>query len=134
MKRYWAAMVCTAFAAEASEISSNVKPLLKDEVLIVRMRAAEFLGRIGEINPQLTLIEIVNTTPNSVEATEALNSVVWFKDFFNGKYPVKRSDFHPVSDGADVDDRLNYINGVPYPPKAGKGNARKKRAAKNKKQ
>ena len=97
------------------------------------MRAAEFLGRIGKINPQVTLIEIVNTTQNSVEATEALNSVVWFKDFFNGKYPVKRSDFNPVSDGADVDDRLNYINGVPYPPKSGKANGRKKRAAKSKK-
>ncbi len=133
MKRYWAAMTCTAFAEDAAEIAANVKPLLKDEVLIVRMRAAEFLGRIGEINPQDTLTQIVNTTQNSVEATEALNSVVWFKDFFNGKYPVKRSDFNPVSNGADVDDRLNYINGIPYPPKAGKGNGRKKRTAKNKK-
>lgn len=132
MKRYWAAMTCTAFAADAAEIAANVKPLLKDEVLIVRMRAAEFLGRIGEINPQDTLAQIVNTTQNSVEATEALNSVVWFKDFFNGEYPVKRSDFNPVSNGADVDDRLNYINGIPYPPKAGKGNGRKKRTAKNK--
>ncbi|MCH1439968.1 MAG: HEAT repeat domain-containing protein, partial [Rubripirellula sp.] len=133
MKRYWAAMTCTAFAADAEEIMANVKPLLKDDALIVRMRAAEFLGRIGKINPQTTLIQIVNTTQNSVEATEALNSVVWFRDFFNDKYPVKRSDFNPVSDGADVDDRLNYINGIPYPPKGAKGKARKQRTTKSKK-
>jgi len=59
--------------------------------------------------------------------------VVWFKDFFNDRYPVKRADFNPVSMGADVDDRLNYINGIPYPPKAGKPKGRKKRAAKQKK-
>lgn len=132
MKRYWAAMACTAFAEEASGISDNVVPLLKDDVLVVRMRAAEFLGRIGKVNPQITLTEIVNTTENSVEATEALNSVVWFKDFFNGKYPVQRSDFNPISRGADVDDRLNYINGVPYPPNARKGKGRKQRAPQNK--
>ena len=133
MKRYWAAMSCTAFAEEASGITDNAKTLLKDPVLAVRMRAAEFLGRIGAINPQVTLTEIVNTTQNSVEATEALNSVVWFRDFFNDRYPVKRADFHPVSMGADVDDRLNYINGIPYPPKAGKPKGRKKRAAPQKK-
>ena len=58
-----------------------------------------------------------------------LNAVVFFRDFFAGRYPVQRSDFHPVSKGADIDDRLNYINGAPYPrkpAKAKKGKARKK--------
>ena len=48
---------------------------------------------------------------------EALNSVVFFRDFFGDRYGVERSDFHPACKGADIDDRLNYINGVPYPPK-----------------
>ena len=130
MKRYWAAMACTAFADEASVLADDAKGLLNDPSQIVRIRAAEFLGRIGAVNPLITLTDVVNTTKNSVEATEALNSVVWFKDFFNGKYPVKRSDFQPVSNGADVDDRLNYINGIPYPAKAKKPKNRKKRAAK----
>ncbi len=67
--------------------------------MTVRIRAAEFLGLIGEINPQTVLTEIVNTTENPVVATEALNSTVWFRDFFADQYPVKRSDFHPVSQG-----------------------------------
>jgi len=128
MRRYWGSMVCTAFGEDASEMTEDAKRLLNDPSLIVRVRAAEFLGRIGAINPQTTLTEVVNTTKNSVEATEALNSVVWFKDFFNDRYPVKRSDFQPVSNGADVDDRLNYINGIPYPPKQKRSKNQKKHA------
>ena len=125
MKRYWAAMTCAAIGKEAAELTTAVEPLLEDPVLMVRVRAAEFLGRIGAINPQPTLIEVVNTTTNSVEATEALNAVVWFKDFFKEQYAVRRSDFHPKSDGADIAARLNYINGIPYPPKSPKTKKRK---------
>jgi hypothetical protein len=97
--------------------------------MTVRIRAAEFLGLIDEINPQTVLTEIVNTTDNPVVATEALNSTVWFRDFFADQYPVRRSDFHPVSQGGDIDDRLNYINGVPYPAKKPRANNRRKKAA-----
>lgn len=115
MIRYWSAMVCSAFGESAASLAEDVRPLLEDESLTVRIRAAEFLGLIGAINPQPVLTEVVNTTPNAVEATEALNSVVWFRDFFDGRYPVERSDFDPVSEGADIDRRLDYINGDPYP-------------------
>ena len=73
------------------------------------------------------LTNIVNTTDDGVVATEALNSIVWFRDFFNDRYPVKRSDFYPVCQGGDVDDRLNYINGVPYPPKPKKAKGKRKK-------
>jgi uncharacterized sulfatase len=128
MIRYWAAMACTALGKHAAPISADARPLLKDDSMTVRIRAAEFLGLIDEINPQTILTEIVNTTDNPVVATEALNSTVWFRDFFADQYPVERSDFHPVSQGGDIDDRLNYINGVPYPPKKPKANKRRKKA------
>jgi len=117
MIRYWGAMACSSFGEEAADLAGCVKPLLKDDCPIVRVRAVEFLGIIGEQNPQPILTEIVNTTQDPVLATEALNSVVFFRDFFQNRYPVDRSDFHPVSKGGDIDDRLNYINGVPYPPR-----------------
>ncbi len=129
MHRYWAAMVCTAHGESAKSLVDSVQPLLNDESEVVRIRAAEFLGLVGAINPQQTLTNLVNTTKDAVVATEALNSVVWFRDFFDDRYPVKRSDFHPISSGADIDDRLNYINGVPYPPKAKGKRGKKKKAA-----
>ncbi len=127
MIRYWGATACSSFGKEAAELADDVKPLLKDDSLIVRVRAAEFLGLIGRIKPQPVLTNIVNTTPNPVLATEALNSVVWFRDFFEDRYPVNRADFRPLSKGGDVDDRLNYINGIPYPPKPAKARKRKKK-------
>ncbi len=117
MIRYWGAMVCTSFGKQAADLAGNVQPLLKDDSMIVRVRAAEFLGLVGKVNPQSSLTDVVNETQDPVLATEALNSVVWFRDFFQDRYPVKRADFHPVSKGGDIDDRLNYINGVPYPPR-----------------
>lgn len=127
MKRYWAAMVCTAFGESAKNLVTVVEPMLDDESEVVRIRVAEFLGRIGAINPQDALTKIVNTTHDPIVATEALNSIVWFKDFFSGKYPVKRSEFTPKVMGADVDDRLNYINGIPYPLKRPKNRGKQKK-------
>ena len=129
MTRYWAAMACTAFGDQAKSLVGDVKELLNDDAEAVQMRAAEFLGLVGATNPQTKLTQLVNTTENPVLATEALNSVVWFRDFFGDRYPVKRSDFNPVSNGADVDDRLNYINGVPYPKKPAKNKGKKKKKA-----
>lgn len=126
MVRYWAAMACTAFGETAAPLADAAKPLLKDSSEIVRVRAAEFLGRIGALDPQTILVPLVNTTQDPIVATEALNSVVWFRDHFGGTYPVERSDFHPVAQGADLDDRLNYLNGIPYPPNANKAKKTKK--------
>jgi hypothetical protein len=52
-----------------------------------------------------------------VEATEALNAVVLFRDRIEGGYPVDVSRLKPVARGADINDRLNYLRGNPYPPK-----------------
>jgi arylsulfatase A-like enzyme len=123
MKRYWGAMVCTHFGKAAAPLTDLVRALLDDKSESVRVRALEFLGSTGVLNPQPALTGIVNGTQDPVLAVEALNAVVWFKDHFDGKFPVKRSDFHPVKAGGDIDDRLNYINGIPYPAegrKAGK--------------
>ena len=127
MQRYWGVMVCTSFGKEASPLTDLVRPLLDDASEIVRVRALEFLGSTGTVNPQPTLIALVNKTEDPVLAVEALNSVVWFRDHFDGKYPVQRSDFHPAKTGGDIDDRLNYINGVPYPKD---GAAKKKKGKK----
>ncbi len=133
MRRYWAAMVCASFGKSASELADDFLPLLKDPQDVVRIRTAEFLGQTGVVNPQPTLVDVVNTTDDPVIATEALNSIVWFRDFFQNRYPVQRSDFNPDASGADVDDRLNYINGIPYPAKKTAKQKKKKNSGRPKK-
>ena len=120
MIRYWAVMATTAFGEKAKDLTDDVAKLAADPSEIVQVRAAEFLGITGARNPQPLLTKIVNSTDDPVVATEALNSIVYFKDFYGDRYSVKRSDFSPQAKGADIDDRLNYINGVPYPPRAQK--------------
>lgn len=122
MKRYWGAMVCAALGTKAVRVASDAAGLVRDKSMPVRIRAAEFLGQVGAINPQEVLIEVVNSTKDPVEATEALNAVVWFRDFFQDQFPVTRDDFHPICEGADIEDRLNYINGAPYPNEARRKN------------
>ncbi|MBN2473292.1 MAG: sulfatase-like hydrolase/transferase [Pirellulales bacterium] len=117
MVRCWGATVCSCFGKQAADLADRVEALLGDDAEIVRVRALESLGILGRRNPQPALAEIVNATGNPVLATEALNSVVFFRDLFRGRYGADRADFHPVCQGADIDDRLNYINGVPYPPR-----------------
>lgn len=121
-------MGCAAFGQQAAPLADFVRPLLDDPAECVRVRAIEFLGSIGQMQPQPALIEIVNTTPDPVLAVEALNAVAWFKDHFDDRFPVKRADFHPQVSGGDIDDRLNYINGIPYPKEAGKNGGKAKKA------
>ncbi|MEM7391322.1 MAG: sulfatase-like hydrolase/transferase, partial [Verrucomicrobiota bacterium] len=125
MTRYWAAMVCSSFGKDAATLADQVKALLKDTGPVVRMRAAEFLGLIGKQNPQPVLTDIVNTTRDPFEATEALNSIVYFRDELKNGYAIEVKDLKPIG-GADVNDRINYLKGTPYPPK-------KKRKPKKKK-
>jgi hypothetical protein len=123
--RYWGAMAAAAFGPEASVLADSARPLLKDDNLMVRVRAAEFLGGLRSIDPQPVLRKIVNSTENPVEATEALNAVVHFRDLLTDPYPIDVATLKPLSKGADVMDRWNYLNGDPYPKKKKKPAARK---------
>ena len=109
--RFWAVTNCTTWGEDARVLVAEVRPLLADASLEVRTRAAEFLGRIGAIDPQPVLAEIVNSADDAVIVTQTLNSIVWFRDFFDDRYPVNASDLHPVAQGADIDDRLDYLRG-----------------------
>ncbi|MFT5093641.1 MAG: hypothetical protein ACI93T_002470 [Porticoccaceae bacterium] len=100
-------------------------PLLKDDHLIVRIRAAEFFGLIGHLNPQLILASIVNNTDNPVEAGEALNSIVYFRDCHQPAYPIDPSSLKPQTKGDIITRRIDYLNGEPY-----KSNKRKKQPKK----
>lgn len=80
-KRYWALIVCSAFGDEAA----NIVPLAKqvagnDDVLINRVRAAEFLGLIGAQNPVNTMTDALYSCTDQNEALLITNSMVLMQD------------------------------------------------------
>ena len=60
--------------------------------------AVSVVGAPG-VTTLVTAIAATTTAEDPVLATEALNSIVFFRDFFQDRYPVKRADFQPVSRG-----------------------------------
>ena len=112
--RYSAAMACSAMGKKATSLASDVAPSIHDESLVVRIRATEFLGLIDKINPQPMLAEIVNRTSNPVEAGEALNSIVYFRDCHQPAYAIDASTLKPKTKGDIITRRIDYLNGEPY--------------------
>ena len=112
--RYSAAMTCSEIGAEATSLAEKVIPLIHDNSLVVRIRAAEFLGLINTIDPQPILADIVNRTSNPVEAGEALNSIVYFRDCHQPAYPIDAALLKPVTTGDIITRRIDYLNGEPY--------------------
>ena len=112
--RYSAAMTCSEIGAEATSLAEKVIPLIHDNSLVVRIRAAEFLGLINTIDPQPILADIVNRTSNPVEAGEALNSIVYFQDCHQPAYPIDAVLLKPVTTSDIITRRIDYLNGEPY--------------------
>lgn len=109
MKRYWGAMVCAAMEEQASELTGQVRPLLEDPNPMVRVRAAEFLGRLGEIDPRRVLIDVVNGTTHPVEQLIALNTVVYFHEHTETAYPFDAENFKTVQPGTTAMRRIEYL-------------------------
>ncbi len=116
--RYWATTVCASFGKEASELVKEARPLLKDDDLMVRVRAAEFLGQIGAVDPRTTLTKVINTTENPIELLIALNAAVFFQDHNQVAYPFDPSTFHlKVKEIGESYRRIAYLGGDDDPPK-----------------
>lgn len=111
MERYWAATVCASFGEDASELVGTIRPLLEDEDRMVRVRAAEFLGRIGKIDPREVLIDVVNASKHPVEHLIALNAAAFFHE--NGKmaYPMDPANLKTVSPNSEAQRRVQYFSG-----------------------
>ncbi|MDF1737645.1 MAG: sulfatase-like hydrolase/transferase [Verrucomicrobiales bacterium] len=128
-ERYWAATVCAAFGEEASDLARLAKPLLEDESTAVRVRAAEFLGLTGEIDPRATLIDVVNHADNEVTQLIALNAAALFHDHSRLSYPFDASNFENVK--GEAQRRIDYFTGDWLKPKpAGKKKGQKGQKAK----
>ena len=78
---YWGLITCSAFGEQAAVFHKKAKELAaSDANLLVRARAAEFLGLTGAADPRPVLIDVLNKTTDPIEANLILNSVVLLRD------------------------------------------------------
>jgi uncharacterized sulfatase len=108
-KRYWALMACSCFGEEAESLVPAAKELLDDSERLVRVRAAEFLGIVGAVDPRRTLYETLNTTGSNVEALLIFNTVVFFNDRTPDGYPFDLKALKMQATGGQVGRRIEYL-------------------------
>lgn len=114
-QRYWALITCsshgeaaTSFTGKATELAAN------DPQLLVRVRAAEFLGLISAADPRPTIMDCLTRTDSATEANLILNTLVLLRDGMPGyEFEITRDHmqgFQTDSTGY-VDRRLEYLGG-----------------------
>ena len=98
-KRYWALMVCSTFGDKAAPLTETARKLTSDSNLLVRLRAAEFLGLIKQDDPRPTIRQILKESTSPVVNLIVLNTVVFLEDdcgydfaLTNESVPVKNDE------------------------------------------
>ena len=110
LRRYWALTVCANFGDQAKALAKVATPLLQDKDLMVRVRAAEFLGGIKAIDPMPTLYEVVNTAETEQELMIAFNTIVYLRDQIGHKYDPEKVKLK--FDKGEVSRRVEYLAGT----------------------
>jgi arylsulfatase A-like enzyme len=110
-EKYWGLIVCSSFGEEAGEFYEKARMLTKDDNLLVRTRAAEFLALTGTDDPKEVITSVLSTTDDPVEANLILNTLVLLQDGpYKYKFDLDTNILLPVVlEGAYVKRRLPYI-------------------------
>jgi arylsulfatase A-like enzyme len=112
--RYWGLIVCSSFGDEAKSFVGKAKAIAaQDSENLVRVRAAEFLGLIGEEDPAPVIKEVLAHANNEVEAFLTLNTVVLLKDLKGWEFDIDPEIFPAAwrkEVRSDVNRRLGYLN------------------------
>jgi arylsulfatase A-like enzyme len=128
--RYRAAAVCAAYGQEAVELVDHVKELLDDRDTMVRVRAIEYLGMVGELDPRAPLVTIVNESSEPVEKLIALQSAAFFHEHPAMAFPFEAESFTPVDPKEEAERRLRYFAGDWIGRPSAKGGKNKGKAEK----
>ena len=111
-ERYWGLIVCSSFGKEASPMAKRVKKIAAtDSELLVRVRAAEFLGLTGQTDPRPIIMDALSKTTSGVEASLILNTLVLLQDGKPGySFEVTSDKLNPaVLEDDNVKRRLLYL-------------------------
>ncbi len=110
LERYWGFIACSNFGKQAGELASIARKSLDHENQMVRLRAAEFLGIIGALDPRPVLADIINTSKSDQEILWTLNTVVLFNDHHDLKFDP--SSIQRTFDKRDENQRrIDYLTG-----------------------
>ena len=114
MELYWACTTASVIGEKARPLVPLVKKLLDHENLMVRMRAAEFLGSIKAADPMPALLSVLNSAKTEQELMLTFNAVVYLRDY-------KGYQFDPAKlalkfKGGEVVRRTSYLEGTPRRP------------------
>jgi len=111
LKKYWGLIVCSSFGREAVEFKEHALELCAHSNLLLRTRAAEFLGLSGLGNPVPVIQEALYACEDGVEALLILNSLVLLMDGPRAYgFEPDEAKLHPtVSQDQQVKRRLEYI-------------------------
>ena len=110
LHRYWALKVCANFGDEAKPLAKAAEPLLKDKNLMVRVRAAEFLGSIKAVDPMPTLYGVVNTAETEQALMIAFNTIVYLRDQIGHEYDPSKVKLK--FNKGEVYRRVQYLAGT----------------------
>ncbi len=80
-KRYWGLIVCSTFARKAADFVPEAKAIAaNDPENLNRVRAAEFLGLVGAVDPRPLIKKSLLEADSSTEANLILNTAVLLED------------------------------------------------------
>ena len=108
-KRYWACIGATLHGKKAKTLVPVAKKLLEDKNLMVRVRAAEFLGTLKASDPMPTLLKVVNQSTSPQEVLLAFNAVVYLRDFCG--YAFDSSKVALKVKAGESARRIDYLSG-----------------------
>ena len=110
LRRYWALKVCSNFGEKAKSLAIAAMPLLNDKNLMVRVRAAEFLGSIKAVDPMPTLYGVLNNAETEQELMIAFNTIVYLRDQVGHKYDPEKVKLK--FNKGEVYRRVQYLAGT----------------------
>jgi len=109
VERQWAMTDCAVLGETARPLADAARSLLADTDPLVRVRAAEFLGRIHAADPVPAILDVLETTDDGVVAALALNTAVYLRDALGYDVKLRREDV--LAKGDSVSRRLEYLVG-----------------------
>ncbi len=112
--RYWGLIVCSSHGKAAGQFTAAAAKLASgDPELLVRVRAAEFLGLVGAADPRPAIADALLRSQSAVEANLILNTAVLLQDCQPGyRFDLPRGKIigdRPGEEARYVKARLDYL-------------------------